>query len=327
MISTKNLISDLSEIPTGWPFEYYLGLSEHLDGQDVKIKSIVNTTEKTPSMCVYFDVNSERYKFKDFSSGHGGDSVELVKILFTLKSRGHAAMKLMEDYNQYLLSNTSNPIKEYKVHSRYKVTDYEIRHWTTVDEKYWTKFNIGSKLLEKYNVAPLEYYKMAKEDVEGIESSITIKGISIYGYFKNDGTLYKIYQPKVSDKKFIKVKNYIQGSDQLKFDKRYLIVTSSLKDLMAFNRLKLTNTESIAPDSENTLIPESMLKNIIKKYKKIFVMFDNDEAGIRSMKMYKEKYDFDYVVLDMEKDLSDSIKKYGITKTRETLMPLFKKLI
>ena len=313
MISTKNLISDLSEIPTGWPFEYYLGLSEHLDGQDVKIKSIVNTTEKTPSMCVYFDVNSERYKFKDFSSGHGGDSVELVKILFTLKSRGHAAMKLMEDYNQYLLNNNRNPIKEYKVHSRYKVTDYEIRHWTTVDEKYWTKFNIGSKLLEKYNVAPLEYYKMAKEDVEGIESSITIKGISIYGYFKNDGTLYKIYQPKVSDKKFIKVKNYIQGSDQLKFDKRYLIVTSSLKDLMAFNRLKLTNTESIAPDSENTLIPESMLKNIIKKYKKIFVMFDNDEAGIRSMKMYKEKYDFDYVVLDMEKDLSDSIKKYGRT--------------
>ena len=23
MISTKNLISDLSEIPTGWPFDYY----------------------------------------------------------------------------------------------------------------------------------------------------------------------------------------------------------------------------------------------------------------------------------------------------------------
>jgi len=43
------------------------------------------------------------------------------------------------------------------------------------------------------------------------------------------------------------------------------------------------------------------------KYKKIFVLFDNDEAGIRSMKRYKEKYDFDYVVLDMEKDLSDSI--------------------
>ena len=327
MISTKNLISDLSEIPTGWPFEYYLGLSEHLDGQDVKIKSIVNTTEKTPSMCVYFDVTSQRYKFKDFSSGYGGDSVELVKILFTIKTRGHAAMKLMEDYNQYLLNNNRNPIKEYKVHSRYKVTDYEIRHWTTVDQKYWTKFNIGSKLLEKYNVAPLSYYKMTKEDSKGIESSITIKGISTYGYFKNDGTLYKVYQPKVSDKKFIKVQNYIQGSDQLQFNKNYLIKTSSLKDLMAFNRLKLNGTESIAPDSENTLIPESMLKNIIPKYKKIFVLFDNDEAGISSMKKYKEKYNFDYVILDMEKDLSDSIKKHGLNVTREKLLPLFKKLI
>ena len=308
MISTKNLISDLSEIPTGWPFEYYLGLSEHLDGQDVKIKSIINTAEKTPSMCVYFDVNTSRYKFKDFSSGYGGDSVELVKILFTLKNRGHAAMKLMEDYNQYILNNNSNPIKEYKVHSRYKVTDYEIRHWSTVDEKYWTKFNIGSRLLEKYNVAPLSYYKMTKEDVKGKESSITIKGISIYGYFKDDGTLYKVYQPKVSDKKFIKVKNYIQGSDQLKYDKKYLIITSSLKDLMTFERLKLHDAESIAPDSENTLIPESMLKSIIPKYEKIFVLFDNDDAGIKSMKRYKEKYDFDYVILDMEKDLSFMVR-------------------
>ena len=70
-----------------------------------------------------------------------------------------------------------------------------------------------------------------------------------------------------------------------------------------------------------------MLKNIIPKYEKIFVLFDNDEPGIKSMKRYKEKYDFDYVILDMEKDLSDSIKVHGLTKTREVLLPLLKKLI
>jgi hypothetical protein len=326
MISTKNLISDLKDIPTGWPFEYYLGLSETLDGQDVKIRSIVNTRERTPSMCIYLNATTGRYCFKDFSSGNGGDSVELVKIIFSL-TRGQAAMKIIQDYNQYVLNNDCNPIKEYKVHSRYKVTDYEIRHWTTIDQKYWTKFNIGSRLLEKYNVAPLQYYVMTKEDNDGKESSITIKGLSLYGYFKDDGTLYKVYQPKVSDKKFIKVKNYIQGSDQLKYDKKYLVITSSLKDLMAFERLKLDDAESIAPDSENTLIPESMLKSIIPKYEKIFVLFDNDEAGIRSMKRYKEKYDFNYVILDMEKDLSDSIKVHGLNKTREVLLPLLKKLI
>ena len=327
MISTKNLISDLNDIPAGWPFEHYLGLSENLDGQDVKIRSIINTREKTPSMFIYFDVNKGVYKFKDFSSGLYGDSLELVKIVFDLKSRGEAVIKLMADYNEHILNNGHNPIMQYKSYSKYKVTDYEIRHWTTIDQKYWTKFNIGSRLLEKYNVAPLEYYKMEKKNEEGIiEKSITIKGFSIYGYFKNDGSIYKIYQPKVSKKKFIKIKNYIQGSEQLNYDKKYLVITSSLKDLMAFNRLKLSDAESIAPDSENTLIPESMLKGIISKYEKVFVLFDNDEAGITSMKKYKEKYGFDYVILNMEKDLSDSIKAHGLTKTRETLLPLLKEL-
>jgi len=327
MISTKNLIANISDVPTGWPFEYYLGLSEKLDGQDVKMRSVFNIKDKVPSMFIYFNTSSGTYKFKDFSSGHQGDPVQFVQILFNLKTRGQSAMKVIEDYNQYVLNNDCNPIKEYKVHSRYKVTDYEMRHWTTVDQKYWTKFNIGSRLLEKYNVAPLQYYTMTKEDNNGKESSITIKGLSLYGYFKDDGTLYKVYQPKVSDKKFIKVKNYIQGSDQLKYDKKYLVITSSLKDLMTFNRLKLNDAESIAPDSENTLIPESMLKTIVPKYEKVFVLFDNDEAGIRSMKRYKEKYGFDYVILDMEKDLSDSIKVHGLTKTREVLLPLLKKLI
>jgi hypothetical protein len=327
MISTKNLISDLKDVPAGWPFEYYLGLSDQLNGQDVKIKSIINTREKIPSMCIYFDTTVNRYKFKDFSSGLGGDSVELVKVFCDFKTRGQAAMKLIEDYNQYVLNNDCNPIQQYKSHSRYKVTDYEIRHWTTIDQKYWTKFDIGSRLLEKYNVAPLQYYKMTKEDNEGKESSITIKGLSLYGYFKSDGSLYKIYQPKVSDKKFIKVKNYIQGSDQLNFDKKYLVITSSLKDLMTFARLKLNDAESIAPDSENTLIPEHLLSKIITKYEKIFVLFDNDEPGIKSMKKYKEKYNFDYVILNMEKDLSDSIKAHGLTKTRNTLLPLLKNLI
>lgn len=327
MISTKNLISNLEDIPTGWAFQHYLGLTEYLDGQDIKIKSIVNTRERTPSMCIYFDVNKQRYKFKDFSSGIQGDSIELVKVVSNLKTRGEAAMKIIQDYNEYVLNNGHNPVQQYKAHSKYKVTDYEMRHWTTIDQKYWTRFNIGSRLLEKYNVAPLEFYKMTKEDADGKESSITIKGFNIYGYFKDDGTLYKIYQPKVSDKKFIKVKNYIQGSDQLTYDKKYLVITSSLKDLMAFNRLKLTDAESIAPDSENTLIPDNTLKKIVSKYEKVFVLFDNDEAGIKSMEKYKEKYGFGYVILDMEKDLSDSIKKYGIAETRDTLLPLLKKLI
>jgi len=326
MISTKNLIYDLADVPREWAFEHYLNLTEKLTGQDIKMKSVFNPREKTPSMCIYIDRNNI-YKFKDFSSGNGGDSIALVQSLFNLPTRGSASYKIIEDYNQYVLNNGFNPIKSYKQHSKFKVTDYEMRHWNTLDQKYWMKYNIGSRLLSKYNVVPLEYYIMEKTDENDVLSSITIKGNYVYGYFKDDGTLYKIYQPKVKDSKFIKVRDYIQGSEQLTYDKPYLIITSSLKDLMAYNKLKISNSESIAPDSENTMIPENIMSNISSKYKGVCVLFDNDEPGIRAAEKYKLKYGFNYIVLNLEKDLSDSIEKHGVEKTRNVLLPLLKEVL
>jgi hypothetical protein len=326
MISTKNLIYDLADVPREWIFEHYLNLPERLTGQDLKIKSVFNLRERTPSMCIYMDTNNI-YKFKDFSSGIGGDSLSLVQNLFNLNTRGIASFKVIEDYNQYVLNNGYNPINSYKQQSRYKVTDFEIRHWNTLDQKYWMEYKIGSKLLEKYNVHPLEYYIMQKTSENEVLSSITIKGNYIYGYFKEDGTLYKIYQPKVKDSKFIKVRDYIQGSEQLTYDKPYLIITSSLKDLMAYNKLRLVNSEAIAPDSENTMIPENIMSSISSKCKQICLLFDNDEPGIKAAEKYKTKYGFNYVVLPMEKDLSDSIAKHGVDKVRDVLLPLLKEAL
>ena len=326
MISTKNLIYDLADVPREWAFEHYLNLTEKLTGQDIKMKSVFNTREKTPSMCIYIDRNNI-YRFKDFSSGNGGDSIALVQSLFNLPTRGSASYKIIEDYNQYVLNNGHNTIKSYKQHSKFKVTDYEMRHWNTLDQKYWMGYHIGSRLLSRYNVVPLEYYVMTKTDENDVVSSITIKGNYIYGYFREDGNLYKIYQPKVKDSKFIKVRDYIQGTEQLVFDKPYLIIASSLKDLMAYQKLKISNSEVIAPDSENTMIPENIMNSISSKYHKVCVLFDNDEAGIKAAEKYKSRYGFEYVILEMEKDLSDAIKVHGIDKVRENLLPLLKQAL
>jgi DNA primase len=96
---------------------------------------------------------------------------------------------------------------------------------------------------------------------------------------------------------------------------------------MAFTRLSIQNAESIAPDSENSMIAESVIIKLKTKYKKVIVLFDNDEAGIKSMLKYKERYDLDYINLDFEKDLSDTVKKYGVDFTRDVLLKLIKKLI
>ena len=57
------------------------------------------------------------------------------------------------------------------------------------------------------------------------------------------------------------------------------------------------------------------------------MLFDNDEAGIKAAEKYKSKYGFNYVILDLEKDLSDAIKVHGIDKVRDNLLPLLKNAI
>lgn len=323
MLRIKSLITDITEVPREWVFEYYLQLPEKLTGQDVKIKSIFNPNDRTPSMYIY-NSSSNIYKFKDFSTGKQGDAINLVQELFKLSTRGESAHKIMSDYNQYLLENKEDySMREFKKRSKYKIVDFTMRTWTNLDEKYWTKFHIGSKLLEFYKVSPLSDYKLHKEE-DGEIKELIIRNHNMYGFFRKDGTLYKIYQPLVKDSKFLKIRDYIQGSDQLTMKVPYLVICSSLKDIMAFTKLGYKNAEAIAPDSENTLIPEHVINAYRHKYKDIITLFDNDAAGIESMKKYHSKYDIPYVVLELSKDLSDSIRDHGISKTREVLTPLLK---
>jgi len=326
MISTKNLVSDLRDVPREWAYEYYLNLKERLVGQDIKMLSAFNAKDKVPSMFIYTDASSF-YKFKDFSSGNQGDSIELVKCLFNLPSRGHAANKIINDYQEFLLYNDAPVVLEFKFHDKFKVVDYEMRHWNSQDSKFWTSFRISSTLLAKYNVVPLAYFTMEKKEEDGSITSFKFTKPYLYGYFRQDGELYKIYMPKNLDKKFIKVQNYVQGLDQLTYEPKYLVITSSLKDLMCFNKLGIGNVECIAPDSENTMIGEAVMSKLTKQYSKVILLFDNDEPGIKAAQRYKDKYGLNYVVLEMSKDLSDSVKDHGIEAVRDKLLPLLKQAL
>jgi hypothetical protein len=326
MIRTACLISKLTEVPREWVFEHYLNIGESLNGQDVKMKSVFNTTDKTPSMYIFADKNKV-YRFKDFSSGKGGDGVTLVHELFNLSSRGEAAHKIIEDYNQQNLTGRKDySLQEFKQQARYKITSYTKRSWTTNDKAYWGKYKIGSKLLEKYCVVPLAEYLLTKND-EGEITELIISGSFIYGYFKQDGTLYKIYQPMVKKNKFLKIHPYIQGSEQLTYEKPYLLISSSMKDLLDFNVLGLTNVESVAPDSENTLIPENIILKYKQKYKAICTLFDYDKAGKDASLKYLEKYGISFIELPLEKDLSDSIEKHGVEEIRNHMIPLLRKTL
>lgn len=318
MFKTKNLVHDVHDVPTQWIFQHFCSIKEKLAGQDVKIKSLFNPNERTPSMCIYTD-KSNTYRYKDFSTGKGGSAIDLVKDLKQVPFH-KACQLIVENYNDFVLHNNGGyDLEDFQRAAKYKVTSHKFRSWSTQDQYFWTQFNIGSKLLEAHNVKPLESYCMTKDD-----KNLCIKGLYLYGYFKEDGTLYKIYQPKTLDKKFIKVSNYVQGYEQLD-DNTHLVITSSLKDVMSIKSLKL-NIDVIAPDSENTMLKQDVMEELQNKYNKIVVLFDNDDAGIKAMQTYKEKYPFiETTVLPMSKDVSDSIKDFGAKEVLMRLVPILDK--
>lgn len=319
MLTTKNIIVDYTEVPVPWIFEYFCNLPEKLSGQDIKINSIFNKKDRTPSMSIFFSKTKNQYWFKDFSTGLGGNAVGLVMELKSYDFH-QATDFIIKEYEKFLVTNKGSYISAgFKEHSKYKVSSYVKRSWNSDDQKFWTPFNIGTSILNEYFVAPLESYIMSKTE-DDVLKEVVISSKYLYGYFTKDGELYKIYQPKVKDKKFIKVMDYIQGWEQLhNYD--YLLITSSLKDIMSLKSMNLY-IDLAAPESENSLISAEIMEQWQKQYKCILVLFDNDEAGIKAMKKYRDLYHTPAVLLTLAKDPSDALRDHGVQKVKERLIPL-----
>lgn len=319
MFKTKNLVHDVKDVPIPFVFEHYCKLKEKLEGQDIKIKSLFNPKDRTPSMCIYIDQKTKGYKYKDFSTGSGGSAIDLVKDINGW-SYHQAVRDIIEKYNDFVLHNNGGyDIKEFKQASKYRVTKMVYRSWSTQDQYFWTQFNIGSTLLTQHNVRPLESYQLTKDDKE-----LWIRSNYLYGYHRADGSIYKIYQPKTQDKKFLKISDYIQGSEQQEHHP-YLVITSSLKDIMALKSLKL-KIDFIAPDSENTVIKKETMDLYLESYKKVFILFDNDEPGIKAAEKYKQLYPaVKPILLTLSKDPSDSMRDHGAKEVLKRLVPMIEK--
>ena len=321
MFNTRNITTEYDQVPSQWIFQYYITLPEQLSGQNVKIKSVFNPTEKTPSMFIYN--SGSQYKFKDFSTGLQGDGAYLVHKLHNIPL-SQAFKQVVRDYNDYVKRNGSFTIKNEPV-AKWTIDYAETRSFNQADADYWLQFRIGASALEEYNIKALDYYNAVKNLEDHIEQ-YKITDTCMYGYYTSAGELYKIYRPKNKKNKFFSVVSYIQGLDQLKYNQPYLVICASLKDALSLRSFGY-NIEVIAPSSENSLIKPYVIDNLKTKYKKIITLFDNDEAGKRAIARYKELFDIDGCSLDMSKDISDAVRDHSFKEVHSKLKPLLKKTI
>lgn len=307
-----NLLDSIEKnIPSSWIFEHYCDLEKPLDGKRIKIPSVFQLVDSRPSMYIYHRYN--QYIYKDFSSGNGGTGLDLVCKLFNLTEEA-ARKKILSDF----LNSGSYREKVITIEEEpSEVTKYGLRKWCEHDKKYWLDFNIGSKLLSEYCVLPLVGFVLKKGD-----KVYTFKGHYIYGFFKKDGTLYKIYQPFNKVAKFIKVCDYIQGSEQIK-NTDDIIITKSVKDIMSIRSIT-SYFDLIAVDSENNHLSKSRIVVLKNHYRKVFVLFDNDAPG-KKAEQYYIQYGFIPLNWGLHNDFSECMSKEKTIKTKEYFISLIKK--
>ena len=241
------------EVPDTWVFEHYLGVDIR---NNTMFKSVFNPKDSNPSMSIYVGKDG-KVRFHDFSTGISGSATYLVMRMFDI-GYSEAKNKIITDYYG---GNVYKPTV--KIKDAYKITGVNLRLWDERDINYWSKYHISRQMLEYYNIRPLLSYEMN----DG-KNFITIDRTLSYGYFDCNDDVYKIYQPGTSHK-FLKAKKYVQGIDQLEYKSDTLIICSSMKDLMCA-RICIPEFEYIAPDSENTILPDDVVNTMKDKYKYIF---------------------------------------------------------
>lgn len=312
MFSSRNAVTGIDDVPVTWIFEYYLKLSQKLVGQNIMVNSVFNLSDTNPSMSVFVANATSEYRFYCHCTGMKGNAYDLVMHMFSMSFKD-AMWKVVDDYRDYV-KNNGTIVTELKPQEKWKVKSYTVRSWNKGDVDFWSPYNIGSKILDMYNVKPISQLALVRGD-ECIDTSMRA---FTYGYLTGTGELYKVYQPYKQDQKFMTFKNYIQGWDQLKGKSR-LFVCSSLKDIMSMRSLGIDG-DYIAPQSENSGLDRIM--NWILEYPEKYIIFDNDQAGIKMMEKYRQTFGIPYLHLKMAKDVSDSVKEFGASQVKAQLKSL-----
>lgn len=319
MFSSAAYVNDVLDIPSNWIFETYLGIPA-LQGQRVRIKSVFNPNDNSPSMFIFFSEGYNAYMYKCFSTGRSGGAVGLMQQIWG-KDFTATADKIRADYSAFMATgNRPRPIVDSETGVNWKVTHYEVRSWTQDDADFWVPINIGSTLLGTYFVKPLQYYFMKKESDDVLSQVFKVTGPRIYGYFTATGELFKVYQPGRTPKA-LKVKDHIQGIDQRDPRNKTLILTSSYKDIMAVRSLNIIRADLFANDSESVYFTRKQLQEWFEEYDYIVTYMDSDNPGVEAMKYYRDTYGLPAIYIPLEKDPSDLNKFRGIETSKAEIVP------
>lgn len=271
--------------------------------------------------CAFFKGKSGILYFKDFATG---DCLSFESVVMTKYSCSYPqALNIIARDFGYIKG--SNQVKVIKIQPKFEGTkqsfiQVEIKDFNEAELKWWHSYGITSKILNKFKV-----FSCKTVFLNGIVHSQSTQHSPIYGYYfgkKENIEQWKIYFPKRKDFRFLGniSSKTLQGYKQLPKKGKLLVITKSMKDVMA---LCAYGISAIAPNSETLFVSDDVLEELKNRFENIVVWYDNDLPGISNMNKIKKAHpELTYFYIPRKlgaKDFSDLRALYGKEQTLEYL--------
>lgn len=315
------------KIPTDITLDYILSkVSEydiyaHYLGQ-FKVGAIYNSPfrkDKNPSFGIYYSKRTKQLLFKDHGTGECGNIVKFVSLYTGLTNYNDILKDIVKQLN--ITTDTKLDSSKQYIPSSETVIGIVRQKFTPTDINYWSQFNISEKTLKKFNVNSIKYYLC-----NGIVKGIYKEDNPMYAYKVYNN--FKIYRPLAD--KYTKWRNNlteydIQGYAQLPSKGDTLIITKSMKDVMCLYEMGIP---AISPSSESTFIPNDILEGLKKRFKRIIILFDRDNTGVKYLRKMSLKTGLEGLLVHKKfkaKDISDAIKANSFEEIKEWLYGEIKK--
>ena len=242
--------------------------------------------DNSPGCWFSTDPATGKLRFVDFGNGnvidgismHNIDCFDAVQVFFGLRdfyrTLEYIKEKLIDGKNIKHTIKEKRPIKEKKA----VTIDIDAKRFDGRDRRYWSKYGItGNQLtsdkvfsVSRFSVKNTKYGDMLKRTYE-----------PCYAYTGFDGKRKKIYRPLQTkgSKKFITncTADDIGELWQLAVHGELLVISKSYKDCRV---IRNQGFDSIWFQNEGMLPYRTKLMNICRRFRKVVVLFDNDQAGI-----------------------------------------------
>lgn len=281
-----------------------------------------------PSFALYCPKGTE-VNYRDFSTGESGTIWTLLTKMWNC-SVAEAATRVYNDLGDKSYGTKVGVSNFEARHCRINTQidlQCKVREWRDYDLEYWGSYGISLKWLKYADVYPISHKIIIKNDIS------YAFGADKYAYayveHKEGKVTLKIYQP--FNKNGYKWSNKHDNSvislwTKVPKEGEKICICSSLKDALCL--WANTGIPALAIQGEGYGMSDTAINELKRRFNKVYICLDNDEAGLKDGVHLASKTGFINVVIPQfkgGKDISDLYKVLGNKEQfKQIILNLFK---